>query len=139
MCMFLISRRPIYVCYRGIYRIQVFPGRGSFAILATMKLKSINPLLPERNVYYMSRVVGGPDFYICEKKTQISFAVAAKLIGAFVFATRIVQSLYYLSPKFQASGLLLWLCEPVCVGPGRGPEDRFSQDEAHVYMMYLKS
>ena len=33
---------------------------------------------------------------------QISFAVAAKLISAFVFATRIVQSLYFLNPKFQA-------------------------------------
>ena len=36
-------------------------------------------------------------------KTQISFAVTAKLISAFVFAIRIVQSLYYLNPKFQAS------------------------------------
>ena len=29
--------------------------------------------------------------------------VTAKLISAFVFATRIVQSLFYLNPKFQAS------------------------------------
>ena len=29
-------------------------------------------------------------------KTQISFAVTAKLIGAFVFTTRIVQFLFYL-------------------------------------------
>ena len=56
-----------------------------------------------------------------KKKTQISFAVTAELIGAFVFARRIVRSLYYLSPKFQASGFLLWLCGPVCVGPGRRP------------------
>ena len=34
-------------------------------------------------------------------KTQISFAVTAKLISAFVFATRIVQSLYFLNPKFK--------------------------------------
>ena len=52
-------------------------------------------------------------------KTQISFAVTAKLISAFVFASRIVQSLYFLNTKFQASSYLLWLYSPVCVGPGR--------------------
>ena len=40
-------------------------------------------------------------------KTQISSAVTAKLISAFVFATRIVHFLYFLNPKFQASSLLL--------------------------------
>ena len=40
-------------------------------------------------------------------KTQISFMVTAKLISAFVFTTRIVQSLFYLNPKFQASSHLL--------------------------------
>ena len=54
-------------------------------------------------------------------KTQISFAVTAKLISAFVFAKRIVQSLFYINPKFQASSHLLWLYRPVCVGPGRKP------------------
>ena len=40
-----------------------------------------------------------------EKKTkrQISFAVTAKLISAFVFATRIVHFLYFLNPKFPTS------------------------------------
>ena len=33
-------------------------------------------------------------------KTQISCAVTAQLISAFVFATKIAQSLYFLSPKF---------------------------------------
>ena len=54
-------------------------------------------------------------------KTQISFAVTAKLISAFVFATLIVQSLYLLNQKFQASSYLLWLYSPVCVKPGRKP------------------
>ena len=60
-------------------------------------------------------------FAYAKTKTQISFAVTAKLISAFVFATRIVQSLYFLNPKFQASSHLLWLCRLVCVGPGRKP------------------
>ena len=52
---------------------------------------------------------------------QISFAVTTKLISAFVFATRIVRSLFFLNPKFQASNYLLWYYSLVCVGPGRKP------------------
>ena len=60
-------------------------------------------------------------FAYAKTKTQISFAVTAKLISAFVFVARIVQPLFYLNPKFQASSYLLWLYSPVCVGPGRKP------------------
>ena len=60
-------------------------------------------------------------FAYAKTKTQISFAVTAKLISAFVFATRIVQSLYFLNTKFQASSLLLWLFSPVGVEPRRKP------------------
>ena len=48
-------------------------------------------------------------------------SVTAKLISAFVFATRIVQFLFYLNPKLQASSSFLRLYSPVCVGPGRKP------------------
>ena len=47
--------------------------------------------------------------------------VPAKLISAFVFATRIVQSLSYLEIKFQASIHFLRLRSLICVGPGRKP------------------
>ena len=67
-------------------------------------------------------------------KTQISFAVTAKLISAFVFALRIVQLLYYINPKFLASSHLLWLYSPVCVGPGRKPRRPvFSQRGSFVF------
>ena len=63
---------------------------------------------------HMSRVVRKPAFCIYAKtKAQISFAVIAKLISAFVFALRIVQFLYYLNPKFQASSHFVWLYSPV--------------------------
>ena len=61
-------------------------------------------------------------FAYAKTKTQISFAVTAKLISAFVFATWIVQFLYFLNPEFHASSHLLWLYRPVCVGPGRKPQ-----------------
>ena len=70
-----------------------------------------------------------PDFCIYAKiKTQIT----AKLISAFVFATWIVQSLFYLNPKSLYSSHLLLLYRPVCVGPGRTTEDRFSHNEAQL-------
>ena len=55
------------------------------------------------------------------------------LISAFVFATRIVQSHYFLNPKFQASYLAIfcgstaWFVSYLA----GNPEDRFSHNEAH--------
>ena len=46
-------------------------------------------------------------FAYAKTKMQISFAVTAKLISTFVFATWMVQSLYFLNPNFQASSHLL--------------------------------
>ena len=55
----------------------------------------------------------------CENKDADQ--LCGKVISAFVFATQIVQPLYFLNPRFQASSHLLWLYSPVCVGPGRKP------------------
>ena len=69
-----------------------------------------------------------PVFCICENKD------ADQLRGnILVFAIRIVQSLYYLNPKFQASSHLLWLYSLVCVGPGQRPRRPvFSQRGSYV-------
>ena len=72
-------------------------------------------------------------------KAQISFAVTAKLISAFVFATRKVQFLLYLTPKFQASSLLLCLYRSVCVGPVRKPHCWFSHEVAHTFVSSVAS
>ena len=58
-------------------------------------------------------------FAYAKTKAQISFAVTAKLFSAFVFATRIIQFLYFLKPKFPASIHHLCLYILVCVGPVR--------------------
>ena len=73
-----------------------------------------------------------PTIRICENKGADSFAVTAKLISAFVFAIQIVQFLLDLTPKFQASSLLLCLYRPVCVGPVRKPHCWFSHEAAHI-------
>ena len=57
--------------------------------------------------------------------------ITANLISAFVFATRILQFLFYVNPKFQASSSFLCLYRPVCVGPVRKPHCWFSHEAAH--------
>ena len=87
------------------------------------------------HIYKMSFVMRKPFFCIFENKnaTQISFAVTAKLISAFVFATRLEQSLNYLYTKFQASSYLLGPYSPVCVGPSRKPRRPvFSQRGSNI-------
>ena len=60
-------------------------------------------------------------------------AVTVQLISAFVFATKIEQSLLFLNLNFQASSHLLWQYSLVCVRPGQTyPEDRFSCVGAHI-------
>ena len=90
--------------------------------------------------YQLSLVMRKPAFSYAKTKTQISFAVTAKLISAFVFASRIVEFLYYLNPKCHASCYRLWPYSPVCVGSGRNPEDRFSHNEnqliVDLYFVY---
>ena len=88
---------------------------------------------------HMSLVMKNRIFAYAKTKTQISFAVTAKLISAFTFATRIVQFLFYLNPKFQASSHLLWLYSPVCVGPGRKPRRPiFSELGSYVHSKYCR-
>ena len=66
-------------------------------------------------------------------KMQVCWAVTAQLISAFVFVTLIViivQSLFLLNLKFQASSHLLWLyrclCDKIVSDLVRNPEDRMS-------------
>ena len=54
----------------------------------------------------------------------------------FVFATRIVQFLYFLNPKFPASNHL-WLYSPVCVGLGRNPNCWFSHAQAYLIVQIV--
>ena len=49
--------------------------------------------------------MGEPAFFYAKSKAQIICAVIAQLIGAFIFATWIVQSLYSLNPKLQFSSI----------------------------------
>ena len=89
--------------------------------------------------YSISRVVRKRAFCICENKDADQLrgnreADQRLCFRHFVFATWIVQFLFYLNPKFQASSHLLWLYSPVCVG---NPEDRFSHNKACMFYVEL--
>ena len=76
-------------------------------------------------------------FGYAKTKAQISCAVTAQVISAFVFATRIIQFIFYLNPKFQASIHLLWLYRPVCVGPCRKSRRPVSSLRGCIVNLYL--
>ena len=86
--------------------------------LGCLLIKSVVRLNDCAQSNHMSRIVRKPSFCICENKDADQLA---KPISAFVFTTLIVQSLYFLNTKFQASSHLLCLYSLVCVGPGRKP------------------
>ena len=70
-------------------------------------------------------------FAYAKTKTQVSFAVTAKLISAFVFATRIVQSLYFLNPNFKLLTISCGCTARFVSDLVENPEDWFSHNEAH--------
>ena len=49
----------------------------------------------------------GPLVAYAKTKAQIRYALTAQLISAFVFTTWIEKLLFFLNPKFQASGHFL--------------------------------
>ena len=72
-------------------RIQIFTKR--------WPLNYLNRIQYTCNLHiHMSRVVRKPAFCICENKDADQ--LTAKLINAFVFATKIEQSLFFLNPNF---------------------------------------
>ena len=76
--------------------------------------------------------MGKPTICIGESKGADQLRGNREADLAFVFATRIVHSLFFLNPKFQASSCLLWLYSPVCDGPVQKPHCWFSHEAAQV-------
>ena len=71
------------------------------------------------------------DFAYAKTTAQIGCAVTAQLISTFVFASQIVQSLYFKNLKFQAASHLLCLYSLVCGTKSETPK-RFSHNAAHI-------
>ena len=72
------------------------------------------------HIYEKSLVMRKPFFCICENKDADQPPGNRKADQRLCFRY-IVQSLFFLNPKFQASNHLVWLSCLVCVGPGGKP------------------
>ena len=72
--------------------------------------------------FKMSLRMRKPTSCICENKGADQLCSNAQLISAFVIVTRIVQFIFCLYQKFQASNFIKCLYSLVCVRPGQKPK-----------------
>ena len=122
----------IFICHLCSW--LAFPSFTHIAVNFYCLISVVSENILWKLIQQLNLVMRKPAFSYAKTNMQISFAVTAKLISAFVFASRIVEFLYNLNPKFQASCYLLWLYSPVCVGSGRKPENRFSHNENQLIL-----
>ena len=86
----------------------------------------------------MSLVMRKPAFCICENKDADQPRGNREADQRLCFATQIVQSLYFLNPKFQVSSHVLWLYSLVCVRPGWKPRRLvFSRRGSYVPLWFV--
>ena len=83
--------------------------------------------------------MGKPTICIGENKDADQLRGNREADQRLFFATRIVQILFYLNPKFQASSSFLCLYRSVCVGPVRKPHCWFSHEAAHMSKVTFNS
>ena len=123
------NKRPPPSLWKVMVLINTQAFSRIFTVLFTLFVQKIMNLtlwktpIAVKTFCYKSLVMRKPDFAYAKTKAQINFAVIVKLISAFVFATRIVQFLFFLNPKFPFSSHPLKLHRPVCVRPGRKPRN----------------
>ena len=70
---------------------------------------------------HISHLMRKPTICICENKDADQLRGNREADQRLCFATRIVQFLFFLNPKFPVSSHLLCLYSPVCVGSVRKP------------------
>ena len=73
-------------------------------------------------------------FAYAKSKAQMSFAVTAKPISAFVSATWIVQSLYFQNPNFKPLTIFCGSSARFVSYLVGNPEDWFSHNEAQILL-----
>ena len=106
---------------------NIVPGQVStlnYHLLIPSALVVLNPI-------GLSRIMRKPTICICENEDTDQLHTDCKADHTFVFATRIVQFLFFLNATFQASSHLLLLHRTVCMEPVRKPQCWFSHDATH--------
>ena len=128
-----ISLQTVYICTRSRNNTIVNTrNQASKRVFIVMVKRIPNPIDTRRkrkNIkrnHKMSHLMRKPTICICENKGADQLRGNREADHSFVFATRIVQFLYFLNPKFPVSSHLLCLYRPICVGPVRKPHYWFS-------------
>ena len=101
-----------------------FTGFMCLTIMALVRLPS-SPELTGSPEYllcaYMSLIMRKPAFCICENNNADQLRGNREADQRLCFATQLVQFLFFLNTKFQASSHLPCLYSPVCARPGQKP------------------
>ena len=122
---FILYNNYANLSLRGMRRFYMYEGR----LCLMVRFRQVLHIFQRTLVSFsakkskradMSRVMRKPDFCICENKDADQLRGNHEADQRLCFR-KIVQSLYYVNPKSQASSHLLWLYSPVYVGPGRKP------------------
>ena len=82
----------------------------------------------------MSRVMRKPTLCLCENKDADQLRGNREADQRLCFRY-LVQYLFFLNTKFQASSHLQWLYSLVCFRPGQNPHCWFSHVAAHIHIM----
>ena len=115
-----------------VSRIQTRHGYGNFKKDPSITIMLYKPYHVKTCFFHMSFVVRKPAFCIRENKDADQLRGNREADQRLCFRY-IVQFLYFLNPKFQASNHLMWLYSLVCVGPGWKPRRPvFSQRGSYV-------
>ena len=83
--------------------------------------------------------MGKPTICIGESKDADQLRGNREADQRIFFATWIVQFLFHLNPKFQASSSFLCLYRPVCIEPIQKPHCWFSNEAAQICCNILRN
>ena len=103
-----VGSKPVFVLEQGTFT--------SPKVLVIPRKRWLRPNMTEKLFTGTLRINQPTKLHYCENKG------ADHLISTFIFTTKIVQSIYFLNPRFQTSIHIKWLYSPVCVEPGPKPQ-----------------
>ena len=102
----------------------------SHCLLGIDQYGILTSLISHSKTHYEPPHEKSNNLHMRNQRCRSASQFADQLINAFVFATRIVQLLFFLNLKFPASSHLLCLYSSICVRPVQKPHYWFSHDAA---------
>ena len=120
------NKQTLFEFYSSYSRFWGIQSSGKICMVQVFSLDAL----------YMSLFMRKLAFCLCKNKGADQLRGHREADQRLGFGTRIVQSLYFLNQKFQASSHLLLLYSPVLSDLVGNPEDRFSHNEALIFFFF---